>query len=96
MLRITINQETASILLVLEGRLCGAWVEELRKVIAGVAADATSNRVVIALTCVSAVDPEGRQLLAKLHADGVGLIGTGLTAKALIEEIHTGGALPQM
>jgi hypothetical protein len=87
MLRITVEQQVALILLVLEGRLGGAWVEELQKVISSLGAEATGKRVVIALTSVSGVDAEGRELLCRLHAQGVSLVGSSLNANALIEEI---------
>jgi hypothetical protein len=87
MLRITVEQQIALVLLVLEGRLVGAWVEELQKVISGLGVEASGKRVVIALTAVSGVDAEGRELLYRLYAQGVSLEGSGLNANALIEEI---------
>jgi hypothetical protein len=87
MLRITVEQQIALVLLVLEGRLVGAWVEELQKVISGLGVEASGKRVVIALTAVSGVDAQGRELLYRLHAHGVSLVGSGLNANALIEEI---------
>jgi hypothetical protein len=87
MLRITVEQQVALVLLILEGRLGGAWVEELRKVMARLGAEADGKRVVITLTSVSGVDEEGRELLARLHAQGISLVGTGLNANALIEEV---------
>jgi anti-anti-sigma regulatory factor len=87
MLRITVERQVALVLLVLEGRLCGAWVEELRKVISGLAPEASVSRLVIALTSVSGVDAEGRRLLAQLHAEGIRFAGSGLSARTLIDEI---------
>jgi hypothetical protein len=87
MLRITVEQQIALVLLVLEGRLVGAWVEELQKVISGLGVEASGKRVVIALTAVSGVDAEGRELLYRLYTQGVSLEGSGLNANALIEEI---------
>src|SRR5688572_20110948 len=87
MLRITVEHQVALVLLVLEGRIIGPWVEELRKVIASLAAEAREKGVVVALTSVSGVDAEGRELLAQLHAKGICLLGTGLKANLLIEEI---------
>jgi anti-anti-sigma regulatory factor len=87
MLRITVEQQVASVLLVLEGRLGGAWVEELQKVLSSLGAEASGNGVEIALSSVSGVDAAGRELLVRLHAQGVSLVGTGLGANALIEEV---------
>jgi anti-anti-sigma regulatory factor len=87
MLRITVEQEVAPVLLVLEGRLGGAWVEELQKVLSTLGAEASGKGVAIALSEVSGVDAAGRELLVRLHAQGVSLVGTGLSANALIEEV---------
>ena len=87
MLRITVERQVALVLLVLEGRLSGAWVDELRKVISGLAEEASANPVRIALTSVSGVDAGGRLLLSQLHAQGIRFVGSGLNAKALIEEV---------
>jgi len=87
MLRITVERRVAMVLLILEGRLSGAWVEELRNVISALASEGARNRLVLALTSLSGADADGRQLLAQLHAEGIRFAGSGLNAKALIEEI---------
>jgi anti-anti-sigma regulatory factor len=86
MLRITVQPQASRTLLVLEGRLAGAWVEELRKVLTPTWSDPDAPPVTISLSAVSAVDTAGHLLLIEAHARGAELTGSGLTARALIEE----------
>ena len=86
MLRITIDQGFDSIALRLEGKLIGPWVQELRTVWSRVRTTST-NHVVVSLTEVSTVDTLGRRLLTEIHSAGGVLTGSGLLAKALIEDV---------
>jgi anti-anti-sigma regulatory factor len=86
MLRITLKSQANRTLLVLEGRLAGAWVGELRKVLTTTWSDPDAPTVTINLSAVSAVDTAGHLLLIEAHARGAELTGSGLTARALIEE----------
>jgi anti-anti-sigma regulatory factor len=86
MLRITmLQQQAARVVLVLEGRLSGAWVEELRKVCA-----AAAGRVVLILTDVSGADEEGLKLLGELAAQGAELAGKGIAVRTLVEVVQRG------
>jgi len=87
MLRITVQRQLTRILLILEGRLAGAWVEELRKVLTTVTSDPDTLRIAISLTAVSGMDAAGRALLTESYASGADLTGSGLSARAFIEEI---------
>ena len=86
MLRITVDRQ-ATQTLILEGRLAGDWVEELRKVLAGCRGSSCNSPIVINLTAVCGMDSAGRDLLTKAHADGARLQGSGLSARAFCEEI---------
>ena len=85
MLRITVQEEANSIAVVLEGRLAGDWVGELRSVWTGLRT--RQKPVSVTLTEVSSLDSAGRALLVDIHANGGLLKGSGLAARALIEEI---------
>ena len=85
MLRITVDKEVDSIAVRLEGKLIGAWVQELREVWSSLRA--TSNRVVISLTGISSIDVLGRSLLLEIYFAGGVLTGSGLLAKSLIEDL---------
>ncbi len=90
MLRITAEQEGATWVLKLEGRLQGEWVRELRRSwrrIRGVAAPA---RIRVELADVQFLDVAGKVLLTEMHRDGVGITAHGVLASAIREEIVTG------
>jgi hypothetical protein len=92
MLRITVQQDLDSTALLLEGKLAGEWVDELRGVWASARAALSRGNVVVSLTDVSFVNSAGRRLLSEIHTAGGVLIGSGLLARTLIEEI-TGKSL---
>ena len=85
MLRITVQEEANSIAVVLEGRLVGDWVVELRSVWTGLRT--CQKPLIVNLTEISSLDPAGYALLVDIHANGGVLKGSGLAARALIEEI---------
>ena len=87
MLRITVQKKTRQTHLILEGRLAGAWVEELNRVLHTLSAASKMDRVTINLSAVSGMDDAGRILLSECHARGVKLAGKGLAARAVVEEI---------
>jgi anti-anti-sigma factor len=91
MLRITVERQAAAIEMTLEGRLAGAWVEELRKVLATSMAGSDADSIAINLTAVSGMDCAGRDLLIESYARGVDLTGSGLSARAFIEEMAEAG-----
>lgn len=72
--------------LVLEGRLAGPWVEELRTYCRRVLG--TQQRcTMIDLTGVTFVDAEGKALLAQLWQQGVELRASGCLTRCLVEDI---------
>lgn len=72
--------------LVLEGRLAGPWVEELRTYCRRVLG--TQQRcTMIDLTGVTFVDAEGKTLLAQLWQQGVELRASGCLIRCLVEDI---------
>ena len=93
MLRITIQPKSTATVLVLEGRLSGEWVNELRRVCRATPKSPGGNTLVVSLTDVSIIDDEGRRLLIELHSDGVELFGTGVATRALIEDIRRAAAV---
>ncbi|MBX3308390.1 MAG: hypothetical protein KF751_20270 [Nitrospira sp.] len=76
--------------LVLEGRLAGPWVEELRTYCRQVLG--TQQRcTMIDLTGVTFVDAEGKTLLAQLWQQGVELQASGCLIRCLVEDITKAG-----
>jgi len=95
MLRITILKTHNCTTLRVEGRLAGAWVEELERAWRGVCADPANGRTAVDLTDVIFVGEEGKRLLEAMHVEGVKLKASGCATRRLVEEIeHTHGRSP--
>ena len=92
MLKITSQLDPAreDMSLVLEGRLAGPWVEELRTYCRQILG--THQRcTMIDLTGVTFVDAEGKALLAQLWQQGVELQASGCLIRCLVEDITKAG-----
>ena len=88
MLKITsqLDPVREDLALVLEGRLAGPWVEELRTYCRRVLG--TQQRcTMIDLTGVTFADAEGMTLLAQLWQQGVELRASGCLIRCLVEDI---------
>ncbi len=81
MLRISVSESTDAVVLMLEGKLLLAWLNELRKAI-GSATD--TKRVILDLSGLSFVDSAGAHLLATLERNGVALRAPSALITALI------------
>ena len=98
MLKITEHRETesGSLVLKLEGRLAGPWVEELKTCWRPIAANPKS-RAVVDLTGVTFMDTDGKTLLTKMWQQGAELRAAGCLTKCIVEEItkaDRGGSSP--
>ncbi len=94
MLKITSQQDPVlqDMLLVLEGRLAGPWVEELRTYCRrAVEHQQPCSR--IDLTGVTFIDADGKLLLAQLWQQGVELRASGCLTRCLVEEIRKMGRI---
>jgi len=78
-------------LLVVEGRLAGPWVEELRAYCRHTDEQQQLCRR-IDLTGVSFIDAEGKELLTQLWQQGVELQASGCLTKCLVEDITKAGS----
>jgi hypothetical protein len=87
MLRITIVEEASATRFVIEGRLVGPWVGELRK--CWQTAVAEKLDLVVDLTGVTLVDLQGKALLTEMSLHGTQLLAKGLMTQAIIEEIQS-------
>ena len=88
MLKITTQTDATRTIFELEGRLAGAWVQELedcwRKV-------ANSDRPVRVMVCaVTFIDDKGKALLAQMHQHGAELVAEGCMNKGIVDEITRG------
>jgi anti-anti-sigma regulatory factor len=90
MLKITTDKEAGRTRLKLEGRLAGAWVEELKDCWQQSAA-AGKPVGVVELNEVIFIDAAGKKLLADMHRQGVALTAcSGCMTRAITEEILRG------
>jgi len=89
MLRITVHSEEQATRLVLEGKLTGPRVVELRKCWQQIISS-PPPAVLVNLTDLTGIDPAGKELLAQMHHQGARLIGAGVMIEALIAEIDRG------
>ena len=87
MLKITFKDTPESTKIKLEGKLSGPWVEELERSWMEHSSRASEN-VIIDLSDVTFIDPEGKNLLARMVDKGVCFEGTQLLmTKYVIDEI---------
>ena len=86
MLRITVDKNGSLCWLKLAGRLGGPWVPETEKAWRSVLCSATTQ-MEIDMKEVTAVDEDGRELLAAMHEAGARLVAQGVAMIALVEEI---------
>src|SRR6185436_4318344 len=74
MLKITLHDSVAELRIRLEGRLSGPWVGELRQCWRTASSTTEGRITVLDLGEVDFVCPDGQQLVAEMHAEGVRLM----------------------
>jgi anti-anti-sigma regulatory factor len=87
MLRITAHDTPRVVTLRLEGRLEGAWAEELEKCWKNTLASLSKPKLRVDLTSVTSIDAAGRARLAAMHRKGAEFIASDCLMKAVVEEI---------
>ena len=87
MLRITTTDIGEKIVLKLEGKLAGPWVEEFERCWHMSTDIYRKKGLVVDLSGMTFVDPAGKKLLCAICSGGAQLVGSGLIPKSLIDEI---------
>lgn len=87
MMRITVENNSKTSTLKLEGKLSGPWVEELARTWDKVTAEAMGAEVLLDLCGLTFVDPEGRKRLAWMYKHGAKFKTAGCLGKGIVEEI---------
>lgn len=89
MLKISVKDEESQnqVLLDVEGRLAGPWVEELERSWEAERRRAPSGEIVVRLSNVSFIDEAGKELLSKISRAGTKLEGSGCMVRAIIARI---------
>src|SRR5271157_2119854 len=93
MLRITTSDIGEKVILKLEGKLSGPWVEEFERCWR-TSKDIDKKESVVDLSGVTFVDAAGKKLLCSIAREGTQLVGSGLMPKSLIDEICAETAKP--
>jgi anti-anti-sigma regulatory factor len=95
MLKISVKDEEPQkqLLLEVEGRLAGPWVEELERSWEAERRRTLSEDIIVRLSNVTFIDEAGRELLSKIFHAGAKLEGSGCMVRAIIARI-TGAGFP--
>jgi anti-anti-sigma regulatory factor len=87
-MRITTTKDDAgSITLKVEGRVTGAWAEELGRVF-NETRQSVTGKFVVDLTSVTFIDDVGKQVLKQICGCGGEFIATGCHNRGVIDEIR--------
>lgn len=86
MLKITIQPVKRRTKLTVEGCLAGPWVEELDRCWREVAGSQESH-VLVDLTGVTFIAPQGKALLARMWQQGAKLHAAGCLTRCIVDEI---------
>lgn len=87
MLKITVQESSESRTMVLEGMLSGPWVDELEQTWLTLIGKRFDGQVLVDLSEVTFVDPEGKKVLGWIYEEGADLRASDVLNKSIIEEI---------
>jgi hypothetical protein len=87
MLRITVERNSNRATLKLAGKLMGPWIEELDRTWNEVTVHTLTHSVLLDLSDVTFVAPEGRKQLKSMCEKGARFKTSGCFGKGLIDEI---------
>jgi outer membrane protein len=87
MMKATAEREGAEILLLVEGRISGPWVEELEQFWRGVLATEANRRIAVELKDVTFIDDAGKALLRRMAVEGAAIRGGGCFTAAIVSSI---------
>lgn len=87
MLRITIENNLEAAAIKLEGKLAGAWVDEVERTWYSVKSDHSPKTIAIDLCDVTFIDAEGRKLLRWMCGEGATFKTRGCVATSIVQEI---------
>ncbi|HVB99311.1 MAG TPA: TolC family protein [Candidatus Dormibacteraeota bacterium] len=88
MMKATEVQEGNQLLIRVEGRLSGPWVQELGQSWSQAADARGAANVQVELAGVSFIDEDGKQLLRKMCRAGSRIIAAGCLTRAIVEEVE--------
>ncbi|HET8722279.1 MAG TPA: hypothetical protein VFM24_09645 [Nitrospira sp.] len=86
MLKITTHGSEDSTRITLEGRLVGPWIAELERCWREATESAAGRRLIVDLTGVTFVEPEGKALLTRMYQAGAELLASGCCMRSIVED----------
>ncbi len=86
MLKITMQREAGVLVVGLEGRLAGPWVNELEHCWRS-AGTHQNETVRVDLSSVTFIDEEGKELLKGMYLEGAALVASGCLNRCIVEGI---------
>ena len=86
MLKIDTIESASEILLALQGRLVGPWVDELESQWRRMQAKAGERRIAIDLSGVTGIDGAARYLLQLMRVRSVRLVGASIAIRASVDD----------
>lgn len=87
MLRITVQNDSKTVGLQLEGRLAGPWVKELDECWQRARASEKQSNIKVDLTGLVSIDRAGKAYLEAMHKRGADFIVGDCEMKSIIDEI---------
>ena len=87
MMRIQKKDVDDQLVLVVEGRLAGAFVPELENCWRAARADQPGRKISVDLKSVTCIDRAGRYLLRLMQSNGVGFLRAGLDIQDILEHV---------
>ncbi len=91
MLKITIMETATDRRWIVQGRLVGPWVNELRTTWKRAHRSEDKRACIIDLNDVTSIDKSGERLLRAMFKKGAQLMARGLYVKHVVEQLKTGG-----
>ncbi len=88
MLKVTLKEAPASLMLILEGRLVDPWTGEVDKGWHDAIVLAKTKQMVIDLSAVSFVDTAGEQLLVRMLEWGATIRAEGVWMRHLVQQLR--------
>ena len=87
MLRITINETPTENRWILQGRLVGLWVSELRRSWKKTRRTDNNRKCIVDLNEVTFIDKKGERLLRTMSKEGAQFIATGIYIKHVLDQL---------
>ena len=87
MMKIQMKEYDGQLILLVEGRLAGAFVPELENCWQAARTNRPGRKIAVDLKSVTCIDRAGRYLLQTMHRNGVGFLRAGLAVQDILEQV---------